>query len=60
MGRFEGGQKLTLNTDPVAVVGGADPGVRVDGAVDAVQGSWPPPPREGKDLGVVPAMLSDG
>ena len=34
--------------------------MRVDGAMDAFQGSWPPPPREGKDLGVVPARLSDG
>ena len=59
-GRFEGGQEPTLNTDPVAVVWGADSGVRVDGAMDAFQGSWPLPPREGKDLGVVPARLSDG
>lgn len=33
----------------------------VDGAVDAFQGSCPcPPPREGKNLGVVPARLSAG
>lgn len=40
---------------------GGGRGVGMDEALDAFQGSCPcPPPREGKNLGVVPARLSEG